>query len=146
MSPLVTHGDVGVANFADRPCSDLLCVVVGFEVGEDETWVKLIYVNAEARFNHYENHPLHVPLSEFTLLSQYGRKLELNSANSADAMYYTCYGLGGKDSESQVKYKDGTTRNWQELTFGWLNIRPAALKFIATRLQAQQAQQAGGAS
>jgi hypothetical protein len=94
-------GDTVILNDCDRPCGQLVAVVVH----DDGEHYHCEYLNADTRFDYYSNPPMRQGRLELaTKLEEFGVELRANGDD------YQCIQV----RESFAKYPDGMPRQWQD--------------------------------
>jgi hypothetical protein len=98
-------GDCVILNHCEQPAGSMVAVVVGLpEEGSDQYAVQ--YLNADERFDTFNEPPMRDPLDEATRVQDFG----VTMLWDADEREYWCESV----LKSDARYKDGETRKWQE--------------------------------
>lgn len=123
-------GTVGIVNDADRPCTRLVAVITGEvpppECGPDEEPLRewtVVYLNADSHFDRYLTRPMHISDKSFVRLSDFNMTLILDPESCQ-------YKVVGDPALSRAKYRDGSTRYWQDNSGEILRARKELVPLI----------------
>jgi len=93
-------GDCVILNDCERPCAEMICVVVGF----DNQQYTCKYLNADKKFDSYNKPGMKTSLDEATRVADFGVVMRYS-----DGRYWCEH-----TAASIAKYRDGHPRLWQE--------------------------------
>jgi hypothetical protein len=95
-------GNCVILNDAERPCGEMVVVVVQVNEGRSDYLCK--YLNADPKFDAFNRPPMQTTLSEATKVEDFGVCIRSNGKK------YWCEKVG----DSTATYRDGRPRYWQE--------------------------------
>lgn len=117
-------GDCVILNEHEKPCAEMICVVVG-KVGD---YFECAYLNAASKFDEYCCPSMQNQLERAHRIEEFGVELR-----SAAGKYWV-----EKVGASQVKYPDGETRLWQESFVHRWAIRKEVARLAESRLKLEE--------